>query len=106
MSLPLAVALALGTGVASAAGTPLGRWMKANMGTALAGEDYPTLQKNFDFLSTKQPSADYPDWARFAKTGSAAAAKKDGPAAHAACNACHDAYKHKYQKDFPATPFP
>ena len=53
MSLPLAVALALGTGVASAAGTPLGRWMKANMGTALAGEDYPTLQKNFDFLSTK-----------------------------------------------------
>jgi hypothetical protein len=104
-SLPLAAALALVTGVA-AASSPLGLWMKTNMGTALAAEDYGALKTNFDLLATKQPSADYGDWARFAKTGSGAAAKKDGTAAHAACNACHDAYKQKYRKDFPSKPFP
>ncbi len=102
---PLTVAFALVTGVAAAAGTPLGTWMKSNMGTSLAGQDFPTLQKNFDFLATKQP-AGYADWSKFAKAGSAAASKQDLVAVKAACKGCHDAYKEKYRKDFPATPFP
>ncbi len=72
----LSAVLALATGVAAAADpTPLGKWMKPNMGTALAGQDFDTLQKNFDFVSGKAPSADYSQWASFAKTGSAAAGK-------------------------------
>ena len=106
---PLIAALALTAGVAAAAGplTPLGTWMKPNMGAALAGQDFPTLQKNFEFVAGKPPpSSDYPQWATFAKAGAAAAAKSDVAAVKAACKQCHDAYKEKYRKEFPTRPFP
>jgi hypothetical protein len=104
---PLIAAITLAAGIASAGTpTPLGTWMKANMGAALAGQDFATLQKNFDLVSTKQPSADYGDWAKFAKAGSAAAAKSDAAAVKAACGSCHNAYKEKYRKDFPTKAFP
>ncbi len=51
--------------------------MKPNIGTPLAGQDFPTLQKNLEFVSTKTPSADYPKWAEYSKAGAAAAAKQD-----------------------------
>jgi hypothetical protein len=106
-SLPLVVGLALVTVVAAAAGSPMSQWMRANMAAVLPAEDFGTLQKNFDFLSTKQPGPNYADWAKFAKKGSAAAAKKDGVAAKAACDGCHDAYRPQYKKEFPTTrPFP
>ena len=107
IGLPIAIALA--TGVAVAGGppkTPLGKWMKPNMGAPMAGEDYDTLQKSFDFVAGKSPGAAYPKWETFAKNGSAASAKQDLKGTKAACNGCHDAYKDKYIKEFPTTPFP
>ena len=61
---PLITALTLAAGVASAAATPLGTWMKANMGTAMASQDFPTLKTNFDLVASKPPpSGDYGQWA-------------------------------------------
>ena len=104
----LTAPLTLAAGMAWAAGplTPLGQWMKPNMGAALAGSDFPALQKNFDFVSGKAPSADYAQWSSFAKTGSAAAAKQDLAGVKAACKSCHDNYKEKYRKEFATRPFP
>jgi hypothetical protein len=104
----LAVALMVAAGAAAAAGplTPLGKWMKPNMGAPLAGQDFPTLQKSFEFVATKPPSGDYPQWSAFSKTGSAAAAKSDVAGVKASCKQCHDAYKEKYKKEFATQPFP
>jgi hypothetical protein len=106
--LPLTVALALAAGLAAAGEpkTPLGKWMKPNVGAPLAGQDFPTLQKSLDLVASKPPPGDYPQWATIAKAGSAAAAKQDLAGVKASCKQCHDAYKDKYQKDFPTRPFP
>jgi cytochrome c556 len=80
--------------------------MKPNMGAALAGSDFAALQKNFELVSGKAPSADYSQWATFAKTGSAAAAKQDLAGVKGACKSCHDNYKEKYRKEFATRPFP
>jgi len=102
---PAAVAFA---GLASAGDpkTPLGKWMKPNVGAALAGEDYDTLKKSLDVVASKTPKGDYPQWSAMASAGSAAAAKQDLKAVKASCKQCHDAYKEKYIKDFPDQPFP
>src|SRR5579884_3705492 len=70
---PLTAALALAAGLATAgeAKTPLGKWMKPNMGAPLAGQDFEALQKSFDFVATKPPSPSYPQWAAIAKAGAA-----------------------------------
>jgi hypothetical protein len=104
--LPIAIALAAGVAVAGTPKTPLGKWMQPNMGVPMGGEDYDTLKKSFDFVAGKSPGAEYPKWAIFSKTGSSAAAKQDLAGTKAACKSCHDAYKAKYIKDFPSTPFP
>jgi hypothetical protein len=107
--LPLTVALALAASLAVAgeAKTPLGKWMKPNMGAPLAGQDFPTLQKSLDLVASKPPPGnDYPQWSPIAKAGSAAAAKQDLAGVKASCKQCHDSYKEKYQKDFPTRPFP
>jgi hypothetical protein len=107
--LPLTAAIALAAGVAAAGQpkTPLGIWMKPNMGAPLAGEDFATLQKSLDLVASKPPPGnDYPQWSAMAKAGSAAAAKQDLGGVKAACKQCHDTYKEKYQKDFPTRPFP
>ena len=106
--IPLVAVLALVTGVTEAADpkTPLGRWMKPNMGTSRAGEDYAALQKAFDFVAGKPPSGDYPQWTGISKAGSAAAAKQDLKAVKAACDRCHDLYKSKYINEHATTPFP
>jgi len=106
---PLTAALALAAGLAFAgeAKTPLGKWMKPNMGAPLAGQDFPTLVQSFDLVASKPPpGTDYPQWATMSKAGSAAAAKQDVPGVKAACKQCHDSYKKKYQNDFPTRPFP
>jgi cytochrome c553 len=86
--------------------TPLGKWMKPNMGAPLAGEDYDTLKKSLDLVASKVPKGDYPQWSAFASAGSAAAAKEDLKGVKASCKQCHDAYKDKYIKDFPGLAFP
>jgi hypothetical protein len=106
--LPLTLALGLAASLAAAgeAKTPLGKWMKPNMGAPLAGQDFPTLQKSLDLVASKPPGGDYPQWSAFSKAGSAAAAKLDLAGVKASCKQCHDAYKEKYVKDFPTRPFP
>jgi hypothetical protein len=105
---PLVVAISLAAGLAFAGGpkTPLGKWMKPNMGAPLAGQDFAALKASFDLVASKPPSADYPQWASIAKAGSAAADKQDVAGVKAACKQCHDSYKDKYIKDFPTRAFP
>ena len=109
-ALPLALALSLtaGAGVALAGepATPLGKWMKPNIGTPLAGQDFATLQKNLEFVAGKVPAADYDKWAEISKAGAAAAAKQDLKAVKASCKSCHDTYKERYKKEFLTKPFP
>ena len=111
-TVPISVALVLAAGLAVAGEpkTPLGKWMKPNMGAPLAGQDFAALQKAFDLIASKPPpgaaGADYPNWAATAQEGSAASAKQDLAGVKAACKHCHDPYKEKYQKDFVDRPFP
>jgi hypothetical protein len=99
-------ALAAGVAAAGEAKTPLGKWMKPNMGAPLAGQDFDKLKAAFDVVAGKPPPGDYPQWASISATGSKASAGKDVPGIKAACKQCHDAYKTKYQSEFPARPFP
>jgi cytochrome c553 len=104
----MAVVILLAGGVAAAAGplTPLGKWMKPNMGAPLAGQDFETLQTSLRLVAGKPPPGDYPQWSTFAQAGAAAAAKQELAAVKASCKQCHDAYKEKYKKEFPTRPFP
>ena len=107
-TLPLVIAIALATGLAIAgeAKTPLGKWMKPNIGAPMAGQDFATLQKNFDLVASKVPSGNYGDWAGLAKGGSTAAAKQDVGGLKAACKGCHDKYKQQYINEHLTDPFP
>jgi hypothetical protein len=108
-SLALTVALCFASGLAAAGDpkTPLGKWMKPNMGAPLAGQDFAALQKSLDLVASKPPpSGSYPKWASMAQAGSAAAGKQDVAAVKAACKQCHDAYKEQYIKEFPTRAFP
>ncbi|MDP9152115.1 MAG: hypothetical protein M3O36_19495 [Myxococcota bacterium] len=107
ISLFLATALTVAGSAALAAElTPLGKWMKPNMGAPMAGQDFATLQKSLELVAGSTPSPDYPQWAAIAKAGAAAAAKQDVAGVKAACKQCHDPYKAKYKKEFPTRPFP
>ncbi len=99
--------MAAGLAAAGEAKTPLGKWMKPNMGAPLAGQDFPALAKSLDLVASKPPPGnDYPQWSTISKAGSAAAAKQELAGVKASCKQCHDAYKEKYQKEFAARPFP
>jgi hypothetical protein len=111
-TLPLTLALLFAAGLASAGDpkTPLGKWMKPNMGAPMAGQDFAALQKGFDMVASKPPSkaasSDYAQWAAIAKKGSAAAAAQDAAGVKAACKACHEQYKQSYITDYPTRAFP
>jgi hypothetical protein len=83
---------------------PLQKWMRANMGSALAAGDMDALGKAFDHAATLGPDASWTTWSQFAKQGSTAAAAKDSAGVKAACKACHDAYKDKYKTQYRARP--
>jgi hypothetical protein len=107
--LPLTTAIVLAAGFAAAGEpkTPLGKWMKGNMGAPMAGQDFPTLQKSLELVASKPPPGDdYAQWSAIAKDGAAAAAKQELAGVKASCKKCHDALKEKYIKDFPTRPFP
>jgi hypothetical protein len=108
LSLAIALALGLSAGIAAAgeAKTPLGKWMKPNVGAALAGQDFAALQKSLDLVASKPPSPAYSKWASIAQAGSAAAAKQDVGAIKASCKQCHELYKEQYIKEFPTRAFP
>jgi cytochrome c553 len=87
--------------------TPLGKWMKPNVGVPFASEDYPTVQQSLTTVANKPPpSGDYGQWAAIANAGAAAAGQQDRKGTKASCNKCHDLYKQKYISDFPNQPFP
>ena len=108
-TLMVALSLVAVAGLATAGDpkTPLGKWMKPNIGAPLAGQDFAALQKGLDLVASKPPPGSaYPKWASIAQTASAAAAKQDVPAIKAACKQCHEAYKDQYIKEFPTRAFP
>src|SRR5580704_18304995 len=102
LALPVTLALALvgGLCLADDPKTPLGKWMKPNMGAPMAGSDFDTLKKSFDLVGSRPPGAAYPNWATLSKQGSTAAAAQDLSGVKAACKGCHDQYKQNYIKDF------
>lgn len=109
VSLPFTAALALVAGIAAAGepATPLGKWMKPNVGTPLAGQDFATLKTSLNLVASKPPpSGDYGKWATIASAGAAAAGKSDLAGVKASCKQCHDSYKEKYKKEFVSRPFP
>jgi cytochrome c553 len=105
-ALAVAIALAAGVAVAGEPKTLLGKWMKPNMGAPLAGQDFDKLKASFDVVAGKPPPGDYPQWASMSAVGAKASTAKDVPAIKAACKQCHDAYKTKYENEFPTRPFP
>jgi hypothetical protein len=108
LALVVAVVIALAAALAAAGEpkTPLGKWMKPNMGAPLAGQDFDKLKASFDVVGGKPPPGDYPQWASMSAAGSKASAAKDVPGIKASCKQCHDAYKTKYENEFPTRPFP
>jgi len=94
--------------------TPLGKWMKANIGKytpAAYDSSNPDnkaaldkLKAAFDVLASNPPSdgSNYPDWVKSAQAGSAAAASGDVAGIKKACNGCHGAnnvFKKKYKAE-------
>jgi hypothetical protein len=78
---------------------PLQKWMRANMGPAMAANDLPALAKALDHAAGFSPDPSW-TWNKMAKDGAAAAQKGDLAAVKASCKTCHDAYKDKYKTQF------
>ncbi len=78
---------------------PLQKWMRANMGPALASADLATLAKSLDKAATFSPDPSW-DWSKIAKDGADAARKGDLAATKASCKTCHDKYKDSYKSKF------
>lgn len=84
---------------------PLQKWMRANIGAALAAGDLPTLAKSLDKAATLSPDPSW-NWAAIAKAGADAARKGDLAGAKASCKSCHDSFKDKYKAQFRAKAVP
>lgn len=84
---------------------PLQKWMRANMGAAMAAGDLPTLAKSLDKAATLSPDASW-NWGAISKAGADAARKGDTAGAKAACKSCHDSFKDKYKAQFRAKAIP
>jgi cytochrome c553 len=83
------------------------KWMKANVGAALAGEDWDGLVKGLEVIQANAPPG-FPDWKGDAAAGIAAAKKKDMTALKASCDSCHKTHKakEKYKDEMRDTPWP
>lgn len=80
---------------------PLQKWMRANMGPAMASKDLPALAKALEKSASLSPDASW-EWASMAKAGAEAAKKGDFAGAKASCKTCHDKYKDAYKEKFRA----
>ncbi|WP_394829754.1 hypothetical protein [Pendulispora albinea] len=78
---------------------PLQKWMRVNMGPALAANDLPALAKVLDKSGGLSPDPSW-EWAAIAKAGGDAARKGDLAGAKASCKSCHDKYKESYKTKF------
>lgn len=79
---------------------PLQKWMRANLGTALAANDSAALAANLNKVANASPDATW-NWKKIASDGAAAAGRGDIAGAKAACKSCHDAYKDQYKHEVP-----
>ena len=78
---------------------PLQKWMRANMGPAMAASDLPGLTKALEKAATFAPDPSW-EWASIAKAGAEAAKKGDLAGVKASCKSCHDKYKDPYKSKF------
>ncbi len=90
---------------------PLQKWMRANMGAALAANDTAGLAKALETIAAASPdpgwNADATNgWSALAKAGAAAAKKGDIPGAKASCKGCHNGFKDKYKAQYRNRPAP
>jgi hypothetical protein len=106
LGLALVSACVTGLAVAGEPATPLGKWMKPNVGAPLAEEDFATLAKSLALVASKPPPGDYARWQQMANAGAEAAAKQDLRGVKASCKDCHAAYKESYKRDHATRPFP
>jgi hypothetical protein len=86
---------------------PMLKWMKANLGAALAAEDFDGLAKGLDFVSAHAPSG-FPEWKKIAHEGAEAAKKKDMAGVKKSCDSCHKdplKYRDKYKDEMRDSPF-
>lgn len=86
--------------------TPLGKWMKPNVGAPMAGQEYATVAASMRVVAGRVPSGNYGNWASLSTQAAAAAAKGDLNAIKAACKGCHDAYKTQYRSEHPGDAYP
>jgi hypothetical protein len=82
---------------------PLQKWMKANMGPAMAASDMPALEKALTKAGSFSPDPSW-EWASIAKAGAEAAKKGDTAGVKASCKSCHDKYKDQYKSKFRTKP--
>jgi len=86
---------------------PMQKWMKANLGTALASSDFDGLAKGLEFVAAHPPQG-FTDWAKIAGDGAAAAKKKDLDGVKKACDSCHKGpqkYRDKYKDEMRDSPW-
>ena len=85
---------------------PMLKWMKANLGAALAAEDFDGLAKGLEYVAGHAPPG-FPNWKKIASAGADAAKKKDMTAVKKACDDCHKAerYRDKYKDEMRDSPF-
>src|SRR5262245_37454355 len=86
---------------------PMQKWMKANLGAALASEDFDGLAKGLDFVASHAP-AGFPEWKKISSQGADAARKKDMAGVKKSCDACHKdplKYRDKYKDEMRDSPF-
>jgi hypothetical protein len=86
---------------------PMQKWMKANLGAALASEDFDGLAKGLEYVAGHAP-AGYPEWKKIATQGAEAAKKKDMAGVKKSCDGCHKEplkYRDKYKDENRDAPF-
>ena len=87
---------------------PMQKWMKANLGSALASEDFDGLAKGLETVAKNAP-AGYPKWKEIADQGAAAAKAKNLADVKKSCDGCHkepNKYRDKYKDEARDTPWP
>jgi hypothetical protein len=82
---------------------PLAVWMDRGPNALWhRGEAAPLAAALRELASVAPPG--YPDWERWAREGAARADASDLPAAKAACDGCHDAYRRRYRLELRSRP--
>jgi len=82
---------------------PLKDWMVANLNRPLRTEDFAALGKSLTLAADFAPPQ-FPEWQRFARQGSEAAAAHDIERVRASCTDCHNKYRTEYRNKMRTQP--